>query len=110
MSAANDREQRQSIIDALKSHGLDASAAPAMQPDHPPVIDAYAALQTRAGADQDAPTQIDSAADEYRQSLLAIGRLDYGITRIGEYGPNQFPHLRVIFGDQHQRFPRALRG
>jgi len=55
---------RQAIIDALKSKGLDASASPALQADHPPHVDAYAALQTRTDADKDAPAQIAAGADD----------------------------------------------
>ncbi len=55
---------RQEVIDALKSRGLDGSNAPALQLDHPPLIDAYAALQTLAGADQDSPAQIQTSDDQ----------------------------------------------
>ena len=55
---------RQAIIDALKTRGLDASSAPSLQIDHPPRVDAYAALQTRPGADQDSPVQIVTGADD----------------------------------------------
>ena len=71
---------RQTVLDALKARGLDASNAPAMQVDHPPVIDAYAALQPRAGADQDAPTLVTSGADEQPFPL-------YGRVRVGWTGP-----------------------
>ena len=71
---------RQAILDALKAHGLDASTAPAMQVDHPPLVDAYAALQTRAGADQDAPTQLASGADDQPFPL-------YGRARVGWKAP-----------------------
>ncbi|MGZ6143174.1 MAG: hypothetical protein ACXWLM_07535 [Myxococcales bacterium] len=54
---------RKAIIDALKSKGLDVSGAPSMQVDHPPLVDAYPALQTLPGADQDSPTAIATAAD-----------------------------------------------
>ena len=64
---------RQAIIDALKARGLDASTAPAMQLDHPPRIDAYDTLQTRAGADQDAPTQLTFSADD--QPFPLYGRV-----------------------------------
>jgi hypothetical protein len=67
---------RQGIIDALKTRGIDASTSPALQIDHPPVVDAYAALQTRAGADRDAPTAIDSGADDQPFPL-------YGRVRVG---------------------------
>jgi len=55
---------RQQIVDALSGAGFDASQAPALQPDHPPMIDAYAALATRAGADQDSPAAIVPQADD----------------------------------------------
>ena len=55
---------RQAIIEALKTRGLDASSAPSLQIDHPPRVDAYAALQTRPGADQDSPVQIVTGADD----------------------------------------------
>jgi hypothetical protein len=52
---------RQALINAL---GANAASAPALQPDHPPRMDAYAALTMRAGADQDTPTAIDTGADD----------------------------------------------
>jgi hypothetical protein len=55
---------RQEVIDALKSRGLDGSNAPALQLDHPPLIDAYASLQTLSGADQDSPAQIQTSDDQ----------------------------------------------
>ena len=55
---------RQQIIDALKNAGFDAANAPSMQADHPPMIDAYAALHTRPGADAASPTAIDGQADD----------------------------------------------
>ena len=55
---------RQAIIDALKSRGIDASTAPSLQPDHAPLIDAYPPLLPRAGADEDAPTAVEAAADD----------------------------------------------
>lgn len=55
---------------------FNVSTAPALQLDHPPLIDAYAALQTRAGADQDAPTQLTSGADDQPFPL-------YGRVRVG---------------------------
>jgi hypothetical protein len=68
---------RQQIIDALQGAGFDVSNAPAMQADHPPLIDAYAALQTRAGADQDAPTAIDARADDQPFPLYGRVRLEW---------------------------------
>jgi hypothetical protein len=67
---------RLEIINALKKQGLDASNTPALQIDHPIAIDAFAALQTRAGADQDAPTAIDGKADDQPFPL-------YGRVRVG---------------------------
>ncbi len=64
---------RQGIIDALKARGLDASQAPALQPDHPPLVDAYAPLQPHPGADQDAPTALDLKADD--QPFPLYGRV-----------------------------------
>jgi hypothetical protein len=52
---------RMAIIQDL---GSSAASAPALQVDHPPRVDAYAALQPRAGADGDAPTAIDAHADD----------------------------------------------
>jgi hypothetical protein len=46
---------------------------PALQADHPPVVDAYPALQTRPGADADAPAAIDSGADD--QPFPLYGRI-----------------------------------
>lgn len=65
---------RQAIIDAIKKQtGQDVSGAPALQPQNSPHIDAYAALQTRPGADQDAPIAITTAADD--QPYPFYGRL-----------------------------------
>jgi hypothetical protein len=57
---------RQAIIDAFKKQpgGFDVSAAPALQPDHPPRVDAYASLQPLPGADQDSPTAIVRSDDQ----------------------------------------------
>jgi hypothetical protein len=67
---------RQAIIDILKKKGLDASQMPALQPDHPPRIDAYPALQTRPGAEADAPTAIEVGADD--QPFPLHGRIRVG--------------------------------
>jgi hypothetical protein len=68
---------RLAIIDALKKKGFTgADASPALQIDHPPVVDAYAALQARSGADQDAPTAIDGKADD--QPFPLSGRVRVG--------------------------------
>lgn len=55
---------RQAIIQLLARKGIDGSKMPSLQPDHAPVIDAYPALQPRAGASADAPTAIDAGADD----------------------------------------------
>jgi hypothetical protein len=55
---------RQEIIKIVQGQGIDPSGVAALQVDHPPRIDAYPALQTRADADKDAPTAIDAKADE----------------------------------------------
>jgi hypothetical protein len=44
--------------------------------DHPPRVDAYPALQTRAGADSDAPTAVDLRADD--QPFPLHGRIRVG--------------------------------
>ena len=65
---------RQAIIDALQQRGLtQAASAPALQESNPPLIDAYAALQTSTGADQDAPTQVAVGADS--QPFPLYGRV-----------------------------------
>jgi hypothetical protein len=65
---------RQAIITALQNKGItNASQSPALQPDHPPRIDAYDALQTQPGADQDAPTLLQTAADD--QPFPLYGRV-----------------------------------
>jgi hypothetical protein len=67
---------RQKIIDLLNNAGFDGTHTIALQPDHPPLIDAYPALQTRAGADQDGPTALDSRADD--QPYPLYGRIHVG--------------------------------
>jgi hypothetical protein len=53
------------VLKALQSRGIDPSnPPPALQADHHPHIDAYAALQTRTGANQDAPIAITAADDQ----------------------------------------------
>ena len=64
---------RQEIIQLLGQNGIDGAHMPALQLDHPPVVDAYAALNTRPGADADAPTAIDAAADD--QPFPFYGRI-----------------------------------
>jgi hypothetical protein len=53
---------RAEIIKAVQSGGL-GNDLPALRADHPPVIDRYAPLAPKAGADLDAPTTVDAAAD-----------------------------------------------
>lgn len=67
---------RQEIISILAKQGIDGSKLNALQPDHPPRIDAYPALATRAGADADSPTAIDTAADD--QPFPFYGRVRVG--------------------------------
>ncbi len=55
---------------------FNAPNASALQADHPPLVDAYPALQTRAGADQDSPIAIDSPADD--QPFPFYGRIRVG--------------------------------
>ncbi|MCA1825475.1 MAG: hypothetical protein ABR567_03030 [Myxococcales bacterium] len=63
---------RQAILDNVS--GLDPNnPPPSLQADHPPHIDAYAALATRPGADQDSPVKIDLSADD--QPYPFYGRL-----------------------------------
>ncbi|TMA26605.1 MAG: hypothetical protein E6J78_12670 [Deltaproteobacteria bacterium] len=62
---------RQTLINQFN-----APNARALQADHPPLVDAYPALQTRAGADQDSPIAIDSAADD--QPFPFYGRIRVG--------------------------------
>jgi hypothetical protein len=64
---------RQEIIQLLGANGIDGAHMPALQVDHPPVVDAYPALQTRPGADADAPSAIDTAADD--QPFPLYGRI-----------------------------------
>lgn len=71
---------RQAVLDVLKAQGIDATNAPALQVNHPPRVDAYDALQTRAFADQDAPTLLTAGADDQPFPL-------YGRVRVGWKGP-----------------------
>jgi hypothetical protein len=64
---------RQQIIQLLGANGINGSQMPALQANHPPVVDAYPALQTRPGADADAPSAIDSGADD--QPFPLYGRI-----------------------------------
>ena len=68
---------RSTLIATLQQNGFpNASQIPALQPDHPPLIDEYLALPTRAGADADAPTAIDTGADD--QPFPFYGRVRVG--------------------------------
>jgi len=68
---------RSTLIATLQQNGFpNASQIPALQPDHPPLIDEYPALPTRAGADADAPTAIDTGADD--QPFPFYGRVRVG--------------------------------
>ena len=69
---------RLKIIDLLKRQGVDGTKMASLQEDHPPRIDAYPALQPRAGADQDAPTAVISGADD--QPFPLYGRASVGWT------------------------------
>ena len=68
---------RSTLIATLQQNGFpNASQIPALQPDHPPLIDEYLALPTRAGADADAPTAIATGADD--QPFPFYGRVRVG--------------------------------
>jgi hypothetical protein len=54
---------RQKIVDALTALGF-AGTPPALQADHPPIIDSYAPLAPRADAAQDSPTLLTPKADD----------------------------------------------
>ncbi len=64
---------RQEIIDILTRQGFDGSKLSALQLDHPPRIDAYPALVTRPGAEQDSPLDIATQADD--QPFPLYGRV-----------------------------------
>lgn len=55
---------RQQIINIVSAQGIDPTGVVALQEDHPPMVDAYPALTTRADADKDTPTAIDAMADD----------------------------------------------
>lgn len=55
---------RQALIQIASQINPFAGQAPALQPDHPPLVDAYPLLPTRAGADADSPTAIEAGADD----------------------------------------------
>ena len=68
---------RQALIDTLQQSGFpNASQAPALQPDHPPLVDTYAPLLARAGADADSPTALAAGADD--QPFPFYGRVRVG--------------------------------
>jgi hypothetical protein len=67
---------RQTLIQVASTFNPNASQAPALQLDHPPLIDAYDALHTRAGADADTPTAIETGADD--QPFPFYGRVRVG--------------------------------
>lgn len=67
---------RQEIIKILARQGIDGSKLTALKLDHPPRIDAYPALVTRAGADADSPVNIDAQADD--QPFPFYGRARVG--------------------------------
>jgi hypothetical protein len=67
---------RAEIIRILAAQGYDARNMPAFQPDHPPVVDAFPALQPRAGASADSPMAIDAQADD--QPFPLYGRIRVG--------------------------------
>ncbi|MBI5610270.1 MAG: hypothetical protein HY902_15440 [Deltaproteobacteria bacterium] len=66
---------RAEVVKIAKKMGLDPNA-PALQADHPPRVDAYAMLELPAGADQDAPTAIQSGVDT--QAFPFFGRVKAG--------------------------------
>jgi hypothetical protein len=68
---------RLALINTLQQNGfVNADQAPALQPDHPPLVDTYAPLLPRAGADADSPTAIDTGADD--QPFPFYGRARVG--------------------------------
>ena len=71
---------RQAIISALQARGFNASNSAALQPQNSPLVDAYAALATEPGADQDLPTQVVGGADDQPFPM-------YGRVRVGWAGP-----------------------
>jgi len=66
---------RQTLIQVASTFNPNASQAPALQLDHPPLVDAYAPLHIRPGADADAPTAIETADD---QPFPFYGRIRVG--------------------------------
>jgi hypothetical protein len=68
---------RAALINTLQQNGFpNANQIPALQPDHPPLVDSYAPLLPRAGADADSPTAVDTAADD--QPFPFYGRVRVG--------------------------------
>ena len=68
---------RKEIVKLIAGMGLSTDAS-ALQADHPPYVDAYAPLQPRAGADQDAPTAIDAGADDQPYPFYGRARVAWG--------------------------------
>jgi len=77
LSASASNQLGQSIdvrLEIIKLLGQSAASPMlALQANHPPVVDAYPALQTRPGADADAPSAIDNGADD--QPFPLYGRI-----------------------------------
>ncbi|MFL5312146.1 MAG: hypothetical protein ACJ79H_17065 [Myxococcales bacterium] len=67
---------RLALIQSASAFSPSASQAPALQPDHPPLVDTYGPLLPRAGADADSPTVIDAGADD--QPFPFYGRVRVG--------------------------------
>jgi hypothetical protein len=67
---------RQALIDSLTPLFADASQIPALQPGNNPLIDAYAPLVPRPGADADSPTAVETGADD--QPFPFYGRVRVG--------------------------------
>jgi hypothetical protein len=67
---------RQTLIQVASTFNPNASQAPALQPQNPPLVDAYMPLHTRPGAAADSPTAIDTAADD--QPFPFYGRVHVG--------------------------------
>lgn len=67
---------RAALINTLQQSGFpNAGQAPALQADHPPLVDADPPLLPRAGAAADSPTAIDTAADDQPFPFYGRGRV-----------------------------------
>jgi hypothetical protein len=66
---------RLALIEAAKAVNPNAAAVPALQEDHPPLVDAYPQLLPLPGADQDSPTAIQTSDD---QAFPLYGRVRVG--------------------------------